>query len=397
MPNQPLSGLKVLDLSRVLAGPYCTMLLADMGADVIKVEQPGKGDDTRGYGPPFVNGESAYFLSINRNKRSLTLDIKHPAGQEILWGLIEQADVLVENFRPGTLDKLGFGYVAVHARLPRLIYCSVSGYGQTGPNANIPGYDLIVQGEGGIADLTGEAGGPPMKVGTSQADIVAGMTAFQGILLALLARQQTGRGQQVDIALLDCQVSLLTYQAGSYFATGVAPTRMGNRHPSIAPYETFRASDGYVNVGCGNDGIFQKFCRAARLDELASDPRFRTNADRVAHRHILSGIIEPLMLIRTVAEWVDLLRPLGIPAGPINTVAQALTHPQTLARGMVVELDHPRAGTIQLTGNPIKLSETPGSINSPPPLLGQHTEEILTDWLGLTPAQVAELARTGAV
>jgi crotonobetainyl-CoA:carnitine CoA-transferase CaiB-like acyl-CoA transferase len=394
---KPLHGIKVLDLSRVLAGPYCTMLMGDMGADVIKVEQPGKGDDTRAYGPPFVNGESAYFMSVNRNKRSMTLDIKHPAGQDILWKLIAEADVLFENFRPGTLEKLGFGYEAVRARNPRLIYCSVSGYGQTGPNASIPGYDLIVQGEGGIADLTGEPDGPPMKVGTSQADIVAGMNAFQGILLALHARERTGRGQRVDIGLLDCQVSLLTFQAGNYFATGASPRRMGNKHPSIAPYETFSAADGYVNIGCGNDGLFRRFCGVLGVGELADDARFRTNPDRVAHRETLAEIIEPIIRQGTVAHWVQEMRAQGIPAGPINTVEQALTHPQTLARGMVVELDHPRAGKIRLTGNPIKLSETPGAVQSPPPLLGQHTGEILADWLALTPEQVDGLKSAGAL
>jgi crotonobetainyl-CoA:carnitine CoA-transferase CaiB-like acyl-CoA transferase len=372
------------------------MLMGDMGADVIKVEQPGKGDDTRAYGPPFVNGESAYFMSVNRNKRSMTLDIKHPAGQDILWKLMAEADVLFENFRPGTLEKLGFGYEAVRARNPRLIYCSVSGYGQTGPNASIPGYDLIVQGEGGIADLTGEPDGPPMKVGTSQADIVAGMNAFQGILLALYARERTGRGQRVDIGLLDCQVSLLTFQAGNYFATGASPRRMGNKHPSIAPYETFSAADGYVNIGCGNDGLFRRFCGVLGMGELADDARFQTNPDRVAHRETLAEIIEPVIRQGTVAHWVQEMRAQGIPAGPINTVEQALTHPQTLARGMVVELDHPRAGKIRLTGNPIKLSETPGAVQSPPPLLGQHTGEILADWLALTPEQVDELKSAGA-
>ena len=391
--QKPLDGLKVLDLSRVLAGPYCTMLLGDMGADVVKVEQPGKGDDTRGYGPPFVNGESVYFMSVNRSKRSMTLDLKHEKGKEILHNMILFADVLVENFRPGTLDKLGFDYQTASQINPRLIYCSVSGYGHTGPMAHLPGYDLIVQGEGGIASLTGDADGPPFKVGTSQADIVAGMNAFQGVLLALLARYQTGRGQKVDIALLDCQVSLLTYQAGSYFATGQSPTRMGNQHPSIVPYETFQCKDGYVNVGCGNDAIWHRFCEAAGLGELASDPRYRANSDRVAHRHEIAEILNPLLMQRTVQEWVALLWPRGVPCGPIQSVAEVLEHPQTRAREMVIELDHPKAGKIQLTGIPIKLNDTPGSIRLPPPTLGQHTEEILADWLSLSPRDIAALRR----
>ena len=393
----PLTGLKVLDLSRVLAGPYCTMLLADMGAEVIKVERPGKGDDTRGYGPPFVNGESAYFLSVNRNKRSLTLNIKHPDGQNILRGLIEQADVLVENFRPGTLEKLGFGYQQAGQINPRLIYCSISGYGHTGPNAHLPGYDLIVQGEGGIASLTGDPDGPPYKVGTSQADIIAGMNAFQGILLALIARQQTGRGQKIDIALLDCQVSLLTYQAGIYFATGQSPTRMGNQHPSIAPYQTYRCKDGYFNLGCGNDRIWQAFCRAAGLEELLEDERFRTNPLRVRHRAALNEIIEPLMLTRSAQEWEELLRPAGIPCGRIQSVGEVLEHPQTIHRQMVVPLQHPKAGPIRVTGIPIKLSGTPGAVSAPPPGLGEHTEQVLHDWLGLGPERVTQLRQQGVI
>ncbi len=395
--TKPLSDIKVLDLSRVLAGPYCTMMMADMGADVIKVEQPGKGDDTRGYGPPFLNGESTYFMSVNRNKRSMTLNMKNERGKEVLTGLIRQADVLVENFRPGTLEKLGFGYDAVRELNPRLVYCSISGYGHTGPAAHFPGYDLIVQGEGGIADITGEADGPPMKVGTSQADIVAGMNAFSGILLALLSRQQTGEGQKIDIALLDCQISLLTYQAAIYFATGESPKRIGNQHPSIAPYETYRSKDGYVNVGCGNEVIWQRFCNAAGLGFLLEDARFSTNADRVAHRVELNEALEPVLRQRTTTEWVDLLRGQGIPAGPIHSVKEALEHPQTIARDMVVRMEHPRAGDIGLTGIQIKLSGTPGEIVLPPPQLGQHTAEILVDWLGFGPQEIKKLVTSGAV
>ena len=391
MTQKPLDGLKVLDLSRVLAGPYCTMLLADMGADVVKVEQPGKGDDTRGYGPPFLNNESAYFLSVNRNKRSMILDLKHEYGKNILWEMLQKADILVENFRPGKMADLGFGYGQVSNLYPRLIYCSISGYGQSGPFAHHPGYDLIVQGEGGIASLTGDPDGPPYKVGTSQADIVAGMNAFQGILLGLIARERTGRGQHVDIALLDCQVSLLTYQAGIYFATGESPTRMGNQHPSIAPYETFRCKDGYVNIGCGNDRIWRVFCKAVGLETLLSDPRFLTNADRVQHRPPLNEILVPIFLARNAQEWVDLLRPVGVPCGRIQSVKEVCEHPQTRSREMVIELDHPKAGPIRVTGVPIKLSDTPGAVSTAPPELGQHTREVLEEWLGLEESQVVRL------
>ena len=300
--TQPLHGIKVLDLTRVLAGPYCTMLLADMGADVVKVERPGAGDDTRAYGPPFVNGESAYFMSVNRNKRSLTLNLKHADGLRILERLIAAADVLVENFRPGTMESFGYGYEAARQVNPRLIFCSISGFGHTGPKSALPGYDLIIQGEGGVSSLTGSPDGPPFKVGTSPADVVAGMMGFQGILLSLLARQQTGCGQKVDIGMLDCQVALLTYQAGIYFATGESPTRMGNQHPTITPYETYRCADGYINLACGNDSMWRTFCGALGRDEWTADARFATNADRVQHRKQLQALLEPVMRKRRRAS-----------------------------------------------------------------------------------------------
>ncbi len=394
---KPLEGIKVLDLTRVLAGPYCTMLLADMGAEVVKVERPGAGDDTRAYGPPFLEGESAYFLSINRNKRSLTLNFKHPEGFRVLQRLLAVADVLVENFRPGTMEALGLDYDTVHRLNPRLIYCSISGYGHSGPLAHLPGYDLIIQGEGGIASLTGDPEGPPYKVGTSQADIVAGMTAFQGILLALLARTRTGKGQKVDIGMLDCQVALLTYQASIYFATGVSPSRMGNQHPTIAPYETYQCRDGYINLACGNDATWQAFCRAIGHEEWPTDPRFRTNAERVRHRQELNALLVPLFLQRTTQEWIDLLRPHGVPCGRIHSVGEVCEHPQVHARHMVVSLVHPRVGQIRVTGVPIKLSETPGAVTSPPPLLGQHTQEVLSTWLQMSPAEIERLSHTGAL
>ncbi len=396
MPK-PLEDIKVVDLTRVLAGPYCTMLLADMGADVVKVERPGSGDDTRAYGPPFVNGESAYFMSVNRNKRSVTLNLKDEQGQRILGRLLETADVVVENFRPGQMESFGFGYETAKVVNPRLIYCSISGYGHTGPNAKLAGYDLIIQGEGGIASLTGDADGPPYKVGTSQADIVAGMMAFQGILLALLARTQTGGGQKIDIGMLDCQVALLTYQAGIYFATGESPTRAGNRHPTISPYETFPCRDGYLNLACGNDSLWRSFCAVAGLEALANDQRFRKNSDRVRNGEQLRALLEPVMKQKTIQEWINTLRPRGIPCGGIQSVKEVCDHPQVLAREMVIELEHPKAGPIRMTGVPIKLSDTPGAVDSPPPVLGEHTAEVMSDWLHMSAAELDNLYQAGVV
>ena len=394
---KPLDGIKVLDLTRVLAGPYCTMLLADMGADVVKVERPGAGDDTRAFGPPFVNGESAYFMSINRNKRSLTLNLKEDKARQILRQLLETVDVVVENFRPGTMESFGFGYEAVHAFNPGLVFCSISGYGHTGPDADLPGYDLIIQGEGGAASLTGDTEGPPYKVGNSQADIVAGMMAFQGILLALMARNQSGTGQKVDISMLDCQVAMLTYQAGIYFATGESPTRLGNQHPTITPYETYRCKDGFINLACGNDNMWRTFCRVIGQEEWTEDPRFRTNADRVGHRRQLSALLEPVILQKTTQEWIDQLRQNGLPCGPIQTVGQVCEDPQVVARDMIVPLEHPTAGSIRVTGVPIKLSDTPGEVHSAPPTLGQHTTEVLEDWLQIKATEAEALHQDGVL
>jgi crotonobetainyl-CoA:carnitine CoA-transferase CaiB-like acyl-CoA transferase len=394
---KPLDGVMVIDLSRVLAGPYCTMALGDMGATVIKIELPGSGDDTRAYCPPFLDGESTYFMSVNRNKKSLTLNLKDEQGKEILRQLIRRGDVLVENFRPGTLDGLGFGYEAAHTLNPRLIYCSISGFGQTGPYAQRPGYDLIAQAEGGVMSLTGDPDGSPMKVGLSFADITAGMNACSGIVLALLARERIGEGQHVDVSLLDCQVSLLTYQAGIYFATGQNPPRLGNKHPSITPYETFEASDGHIIIACGNQGFWERFCKLAGLEHLLADDRFTTMKKRVENRHSLTPLVAAAVRTRTRQEWSDLLDREGIPCGLIKDVAEVCTDPQVLARDMVVQLQHPTAGPISVNGIPIKLSATPGEIKDPPPLLGQHTAEILADILGYTPNQIAELRRIKAV
>ena len=388
----PLDGLVVLDFSRVLAGPYCTMQLADLGARVIKIEQPGRGDDTRAWGPPFVGGESAYFLSVNRNKESLALDLKHPRTRPILDALLSRADVVVENFRPDTMTRLGLAYDAVAARHPRIVYCSISGFGQTGPRRAEAGYDAMMQAEAGLMSITGEADGPPFRLGVAIGDIATGMIAVQGILAALLARERTGRGQRVDIAMLDAVTALLTYQASSAFATGETPQRMGNRHPSIAPYDTFSTSDGDFVLSVGNDDQFRRLAEVLKRPALASDPRFLANADRVRHYDALRAEIAGLL-----AEWKrsDLLSALtaaGVPVGAVRSITEALADPQLAAREMIVPLEHATAGPIHVLGSPIKLSDTPAAVRTAPPTLGQHTRSILTDDVGLSDGQVQELA-----
>jgi crotonobetainyl-CoA:carnitine CoA-transferase CaiB-like acyl-CoA transferase len=397
----PLDDVLVLDLSRVLSGPFASMLLGDFGARIVKLENPDGGDDTRRFGPPFLNGESTYFLSINRNKESIAVDLKNPKGRALVLELASRADVLLENFRPGALDKQGLGPAELLARNPRLVYCSISGFGHAGDPAwsRRPGYDLAIQGMGGLASLTGDPEGPPTKAGVSIADLTAGLYATIGVLVALHARRRTGRGQHVDVSMLDGQISLLTYHAGIHFATGAVPTRDGNRHPSIVPYETFRAADGFVNLAVGNDALWRAFCAAAGapLAALADDPRFRTNQLRVENRAALAAILEPLVAERTVEEWVALCERAGVPAGPILDVAQALAHPQVVARGMVVALEHPRAGRTRVTGVPVRLSETPGAVRTPAPTIGQHTASVLREVLGMSDETIAGLARDGAI
>jgi formyl-CoA transferase/CoA:oxalate CoA-transferase len=392
----PLDDLFVLDLSRILSGPFCTMMLGDMGATVVKVEPPPRGDDTRLWGPPFVNGISTYFLSINRNKRSIGLNLKSAQGQEVLWKLVDRADVLVENFRPGVLDKLGFGFDAVAARNPRLIYASISGYGQTGPYRNRPGYDVVAQGESGIVDLTGEPDRQPVKVGASIADIVAGLYAYQGILLAMLARHRTGKGQRVDIALLDGLISTLTYQAESYFATGKSPKRLGTRHPSIVPYETFETSDGFVNIGAANEKQWQNLCRALDVADLAFDPRFNTMAGRISNYAELRDILDGELRKLTRAEAFELLAKYELPVGPINTVAEVLEDPHIHAREMVQELTHPEYGPLRYIGIPVKLSDTPGALQGPPPRFGEHNRNVLAE-LGYDQHGIDQLAMSNVI
>jgi crotonobetainyl-CoA:carnitine CoA-transferase CaiB-like acyl-CoA transferase len=393
----PLAGITVVDLSRVLSGPYCTMLLADMGARVIKVEQPGRGDDTRAWGPPFIGTESAYFLSINRNKESFTLDLKKPQAQRIIQRLVERADVLVENFRPGTLDRLNLGYNQLRLTHPRLVYCSVSGFGQTGPQRDRPGYDAVVQAEGGLMSITGPADGPAYRLGVAIADIVAGMFAAHGITLALLARERSGQGQQVDIGMLDAVVSLLTYQASSYFATGESPKRMGNRHPTIVPYETFETADGEFVVAVGNDDLWKRFCAAIELGDVATDIRFARNQDRVRNYDALRPVLGNHLKQQTRAHWIERLSRAGVPCGGVRSIEEVLNDAQVLARGMVHNLTHASVGGVGVVGVPIKLSSTPGSVRTAPPTLGEHTEDILVTDLAYTREDVANLRNDGVI
>ena len=393
----PLDGLVVVDFTRVLSGPYCTMQLGDMGARVIKIEQPGRGDDTRAWGPPFVGAESAYFLSINRNKESLTLDLKNPAARPVLDRLLDRADVVVENFRPGTMDRLGLGYEALAARHPRLVYCSISGFGQTGPRRTEAGYDAVVQAEGGLMSITGDADGPPYRLGVAISDVVSGMFAAQGIAMALFARERSGRGQLVDIGMLDTTAALLTYQAASCFATGTAPTRMGNRHPTIVPYETFPAADGDLVVAVGNDDQWRRFCAAAGLDGLGQDPRFATNRLRVENYRALRPQIADRLKTRTRGEWLRDFRAAGVPCGAVRDVAEVLEDPQLAEREMVASVEHSALGPVRVLGVPIKLSSTPGSVRTGPPVLGEHTDAILGKDLGFSAAEIAELRASGAV
>lgn len=391
-----LSGLTVIDFTRVLSGPYCTMVLADHGARVIKVEHPVRGDDTRHWGPPFIGAESAYFLSINRNKESVTLDFKHPDGKAILERLIAGADVVVENFRPGTMDAAGFGAVAMTARHPRLVYCAISGYGQTGPRREEPGYDAVMQAEGGLMSITGDPGGPPYRLGVAITDIVTGLFAAQGVMAALLAREKSGCGQTVDIGMLDATAALLTYQAGNFFTTGTVPARMGNRHPTIVPYESFRASDGDFVIAGGNDEIWRRLCRAIDLPALADDPRYRTNKDRVAHYDELKPQLDHALVVRTRAQWVRALTEAGVPCGSVREISEVLADPQLAAREMIAEVQHPTVGRARVIGSPVKMSANPPSVRTPPPVLGEHTSGVLRE-LGYDQKRIDGLKAAGVI
>ena len=372
----PLDGLRVIDLTRVVAGPFCTMMLGDMGADVLKIEEPEHGDDTRAWGP-FFNGWGSFYLELNRSKRSVALDLKSSAGEAALRRLIETADVLIETFRPGSLAELGFGYASVSALNPRLIYCSISGYGQTGPCAQLPGYDPVIQGEAGLMDMTGFPGGEPTRVGVAITDYLAGLYASQGILLALAERQKSGLGQHVDIALFDAMLSVMRLPLGVLLATGDAPTRAGNEHLSIAPYEPLRAKDGLIIVAVANFRLWIRFCEALERPDLQNDPRFRTNADRVTHRDALKEALETMFKDFTVDELTRRLEARQVPCGRVRSMRQAIEHPQVGPRGMLLAQPHATLGTVETLGPVVKLSRTPAEPKRAPPALGEHTEEVL--------------------
>jgi formyl-CoA transferase len=395
--SSPLTGLRILDLSRVLAGPYCTMLLGDLGAEVIKVERPGTGDDTRAWGPPFAGGESAYYLCANRNKKSLTVNLKSATGQEIIRRLVQVSDVLVENFKVGELTELGLGYDHLKTLNPGLVYCSITGYGQTGPDSDLPGYDFIIQGRGGVMSITGEPDGEPMKVGVAVVDITAGLFAATAIQAALLARVHTGQGQAIDISLLDAQVAWLANVASNYLVSSQRPGRFGNGHPTIVPYQSFRARDGFFCLAVGNDGQWQKLCRMLGHPELAEDRRFATNPVRVQHREVLISILQEIFSTQDIAFWLREIATAGIPCGPVQAIDQVFADPQVLARDMVWTVPHPTAGEVRLTGSPLKLSETPVAYRAHPPLLGEHTDEVLTSLLAYSTEEVARLRAEGIV
>jgi crotonobetainyl-CoA:carnitine CoA-transferase CaiB-like acyl-CoA transferase len=403
MPG-PLAQLRVLDLSRVLAGPWAGQNLADLGAEVIKVERPQVGDDARAFGPPWVKdrsgqdtSDSAYFTAANRGKKSVTVNIAHPAGQAIVRELARVSDVLIENYKFGDLARYGLGYGDLKAINPRLIYCSVTGFGQSGPWRERPGYDFMIQGMGGMMSVTGEPGGDPQRAGVPVADIITGMYASVAICAALAHRAHSGLGQHLDLALLDSQIALLAYQNTNYFATGKSPERIGNLHPNIVPYQPFRTADGEVIIACGNDNLYRKMCEAAGCLELADDARFATNGKRVENRTELTRLLQEIFARRSTREWVQCLEAAGVPNGPINDVAQVFEEPQVRARGVRVELDHPVAGKLPTVASPMRFSATPLEYRAPPPLLGEHTDEVLGGLLGKDAQEIARLRSEGVI
>ena len=392
----PLKGIRVLDLTRILAGPYATMILRDLGAEVIKIEQPGVGDEARDFGP-FKNDFSLYFMSVNRGKKSITLNLKSPRGKELFLELVKGSDILVENFRPGTMEKLGLDYESLKTHHPSLLYAACSGFGQTGPYAMRGAYDMIIQGMGGIISITGEPDRPPVRVGTSIGDITSALFTAIGILSALRHRDQTGEGQLIDVGMLDCQVAILENAMVRYFSTGDIPRPLGRRHPAITPFEVFESADGYVVIAIGNNELWRKFCEHVGHSELIDDDRFNTNALRTENHESLFPILAEIMSRRTTDAWVEALEAIGVPCGPVNTVDKVANDPQVLARDMIAEVEHNTTGTVQIPGIPIKLSETPGQIDAPAPNLGEHTSEVLIDLLGLGAEEVNQLKQNGIV
>jgi crotonobetainyl-CoA:carnitine CoA-transferase CaiB-like acyl-CoA transferase len=407
-PAKALDAVRVLDLTRVLAGPWCTQLLADLGADVIKVERPGSGDDTRAWGPPYLKDasgrdttEAAYFLAANRGKRSVTIDISRPEGQQLVRRLVAQSDVLVENYKVGQLAGYGLDYASLAAINPRLVYCSITGFGQDGPYKDRAGYDFIIQAMAGFMSITGERddlpGGGPQKAGVAISDLMTGLYAAVAILAAVLQRQHTGRGQHIDMALLDTAIAMLANMNTNYLTTGKAPGRAGNAHQNIVPYQVFHAADGEVVIAVGNDSQYARFCEIAGRPDLATDPRYAKNADRVRNRNQLVPLLEAIVGEKPAAFWADRLEAAGVPCGPINSIAQALADPQALARGLRIDLPHPTAGTVPLVGTPIRMSDSPPAYRRPPPLLGEHTEEVLREQAGFDVEAIAALRSRGIV
>lgn len=392
---QPLQNVRVLDLSRVLAGPYCTMVLGDLGAEVIKVEPP-EGDETRGWGPPFAGGESAYYLCVNRNKRGMVVNLKTKEGREILRELAMQSDVLVENFRPGTLKKFGLDFETLHKLNPRLVYCSISGFGQTGPLKDMPGYDFMIQAMGGIMSVTGEPDGEPMKVGVAVADLFAGQNAVIAILAALQARTFTGKGQYIDIALFDSELGWLANVASNFLLSGKNPKRYGNAHANIVPYQSFQASDGWLVVAVGNDKQFEAFCNVVRVPNLSTDSKFQTNKLRVENREALIAILKPIFIQKTVSEWLALIGD-QFPCGPINDLEQVFSMTHVQEREMLVQMEHPTIGALPLVGSPLKMSSTPVEYRLPPPLMGQHTKDVLQNVLDYSDEKLRELMERGCI
>ena len=392
-----LQDVRVLDLTRALAGPFCTLMLGDYGADVVKIELPGTGDDTRSWGPPFIGEESAYFLSINRNKRSLTLNFKEPEAIEIFLQLVQKADVVVENFTPGVMRRFGLDYPAVKSANPQIIYCSISGFGQDGPYQNRPAYDQIMQGVSGLMSITGEADGDPQKVGIAVSDIGAGMWAAFAVMTALHHRERTGEGQHIDISMLDAQIAWLTYQAAYYFANNEPPQRLGAAHPTLVPYQAFMSQDGkYVNVAVGSERIWDRFCEGIDWADLKTNPEFALNGDRVRNRATLVPMLQEYFLTKPASHWVEVLQAVNVPAGPINDLADVFSDPQVLHRQMLLEMPHPTLKSIKQTGLPLKFSATPGGLDRHPPLLGEHNQEILKD-LGYSAAAVERLAEQSII